>query len=141
MASPGIAAALAAGGLVAVLLEGESELAKPDFTSLTRRLGLMLAGCAAAVVLMVRVAEVGSGEAPFVFPALAAATVALIVFATATEAAEIHRAARLLLMLAAAGWTVATAGTQPVAAIVAAAALPLLALVGSLGPTTERSSP
>jgi hypothetical protein len=138
MAPPGIGAALAAGGLLAILLEGENELAKPDFTSVTRRLSLMLAGCAAAVVLMVRVAEVGSGEAPYVFPALAAATVALIVVTTAAEAAEIHRAARLLLVLAAAGWTVATAGTQPAPAIVAAAALPLLVLAGSLGPTMER---
>jgi hypothetical protein len=137
MGPPGIGATLAGGGLLALLLEGESELAEPDFTSLTRRLGLMLAGCAAAVLLMVRVAEVGSGEAPYVFPALAAATVALIVLTTATEAAEIQRAARLLLVLAAAGWTVATGGTQPTAAILAAAALPLLALAGSLGPATD----
>jgi hypothetical protein len=141
MAPPGIGAVVAAGALVALFLEGHVELAELDFTSVTRRLGLLLAGFAVAAVLMVRVAEVDPGDAPYVFPALATGIVALIVLLAATDEAEIHRAARLLLVLATVGWTVATAGTQPAAAIIAAAALPLLALTGRLGRPTELETP
>jgi hypothetical protein len=141
MAPLGIGAAVAAGGLIAVFLEGDGELAEPDFTRVTRCLGLLLAGFAAAVVVMVRVAQVNPGDGPYVFPALATGIVALTALFAAVEQAEIHRAARLLLVMAAVGWTIATAGTQPAAAIVAGAALPLLALTGRLRPPAESPIP
>ena len=137
MAPVGIGAALAAGSLIGLFLEGDGELAEPDFTRLTRRLGLLLAGFAAAVVVMVRVAQVDPGDTPYVFPALATGIVALIALTAAVGQAEIQRGARLLLVLAAVGWTIATAGTQPAAAILAGAVLPLLALTGRLGPPAE----
>jgi hypothetical protein len=141
IAPPGLAAALAVGSLIAVLSEREDEPAGPDFALVTRRLSLLVAGLLAAVVLMVRVAQVEPGDAPYVFPPLAAGIVALIALVAATEQAEIQRAARLLLVLAAVGWTVATAGSEPAAVIVAALALPLLALSGKLNPSTEPGNP
>jgi hypothetical protein len=141
IASPGIGAVVATGALLALLLDGEGELAAHDFSRVTRRVGMLLVGLAAAVVLLVRVAEVDPGDAPHVFPVVAAAVMALIALLTAVEPAEINRAARLLLVLAAAGWTVATAGTEPAAAVAAAVALPLLGLTGRLGVRAEPDAP
>jgi len=133
MASPGIGLSLAAGCLIAMFVEADGGLAQLDFALVTRRLGLLLAGILVAVVVMVRGAQVNAADAPHVFPMLAAGMVALIALLAAVENAEIHRAARLLLVLAAVAWTIATGGTEPAVAIVAGAAMPVLALTGRLG--------
>ena len=141
MAPPGLGSVLAVGVLAAIFLEGEGELAQPDFARTTRRLGLLVAGIAAAVLLMVRVAEVDPGDAPYVFPPLAGSIVSLTALYAAVEPAEIHRAARLLLVLAAVGWTIASGGTQAAPTVLAAVALPVLAVAAKVTSSPESPQP
>ncbi len=82
----------------------------------------------AAVIVLARFAQVDASQAPYAFPVLAIGTVSLIALFAAGEPAEAQRAARLLLVVAATGWTVSTAGGQPAVAVAAAVALPILAM-------------
>jgi hypothetical protein len=125
-----LAIALAAGTLAAVTAEGGGEVTKPEFNRLTRHLALVLGALAATVVVLVRLGHVDPLQAPVVFPVVAIAVISLVVMFAAVEAAEIHRSARLLLLMAAVGWTVATTGSQPAAVVAAALVLPLIALTG-----------
>lgn len=125
-----LAVALATGTLLAVAAEGGGEITKPEFTLLTRHLALLVGALAATVVVLVRLAHVDPLQAPVVFPVVAIAMISLAVMFAAVEPAEIHRAARLLLLMAGVGWTVASTGSQPVAVVAAAVVLPLIALTG-----------
>lgn len=120
--------ALAVGTLAGAALEGNSPLSAPDFARVTRRLGLLAVALVAGVVVLARFAQVDASQAPYAFPVLADGMVSLVALFAAGEPAEAQRAARLLLAVAAAGWTVATAGSQPAVAVAAAVALPILAL-------------
>ena len=66
------------------------------------------------------------------FPVFATGFVALVAFFASAEQAEIHRAARLLMVTAAVGWTIATLGTEPAAVVAVAVTLPLVGLSGRL---------
>ena len=127
-----LAAVLAIGILAALAVEGPELDIEPDFARLTRHLSLTLAALAAAVVVLVRLAHVDAQLGPRVFPLLATGTVTLVALFAAAEQAEIHRAARLLLVMAAVGWTIATLGSEPATVVAAAAALPLLGLTGRM---------
>jgi hypothetical protein len=128
-----LALALAAGTVLALVAEGPGEIVPPEFNRLTRHLGLLVGALVATVVVLVRLAHVDPLQAPIVFPVVAVAVISLVVLFAATEPAETHRAARMLLLMAAAGWTVATTGGQPMPVLLAAAVLPLLAMAGRSG--------
>jgi hypothetical protein len=125
-----LALALAVGTVSAVGVEGADENLEPQFNRLTRHLGLLTGALAATVVLLVRLAHVDPLQAPVVFPVVAIAVISLVVVFAGVEPPEVHRAARMVLLMAAVGWTVATTGSQPAPVLLAAAALPLLALTG-----------
>ena len=125
-----LGAVLATGTVAAMAVEGPELGIEPEFSRLTRHLALTVAALVAAVVVLVRLAHVDATQAPFVFPVLATGLLALVALFAAGEQVEINRAARLLLVTAAVGWTVATMGSEPAAAVAVAAALPLLALIG-----------
>jgi Ni/Fe-hydrogenase subunit HybB-like protein len=130
--SAGLGVVLAAGILAAEVVEGPGTTIEPEFSRLTRHLALVLAALIAAVVVLVRLARVDAAEAPYVFPVLATGVVALVALFAGTERAEIHRAARVLLVTAAVGWSVATQGSEPAAVVALALALPLVGLSGRL---------
>ena len=123
-----LGSALALGTVVGLGLEGNPQLSAPDFARVTRRLGLLAVAVVSAVVVLARFAPVEASQAPYAFPVLATGLVSLIALFAAAEPAEAQRAARLLLVVAATGWTVATGGGQPAAALAAAVALPILAV-------------
>jgi hypothetical protein len=120
--------ALGLGTLAGIALEGNPPLSAPDFARVTRRLGLLAVALVAAVVVLVRFAQVDAAQAPYAFPVLAIGMVSLIAFFAAGEPVEAQRASRLLLVVAVDGWTVATGGSQPVVALAAAVTLPILAM-------------
>jgi hypothetical protein len=130
--SPLLGLVLALGIAAAELVEGPGLAIEAEFSRLTRHLGIAIAALLAAVVVLVRLARVDAAQAPFVFPVLASGFVALLAFFAGTEQAEIHRAARLLMVTAAVGWTIATLGSEPAAVVAVAVALPLVGLSGRL---------
>jgi hypothetical protein len=121
---------LATGTLAGLAVERSALVIKPEFSRLTRHLALTVAALVAAVVVLVRLAHVDAAQAPYVFPVVATGLLALVALFAASEQAEINRAVRLLLVAAAASWTVATQGGEPAAVVAVAAALPLVALSG-----------
>jgi hypothetical protein len=123
---------LALGIVAAELVDGPGLAIEAEFSRLTRHLAVAVAALLAAVVVLVRLAHVDASQAPFVFPVLATGIVALVAFFAGTEQAEIHRAARLLMVTAAVGWTIATLGNEPAAVVAVAVALPLVGLSGRL---------
>ncbi|HXA41429.1 MAG TPA: hypothetical protein VNV65_00800 [Candidatus Solibacter sp.] len=126
--SPALGSALAVATVAGLVLEGDPPLSAPDFARVTRRLGLLAVAVVAAVVVLARFAQVEASQAPYAFPLVALGMVSLIALFAASEPAEAQRAARLLLAVAVAAWTVATGGSQPAVALAAAAALPTLAV-------------
>lgn len=130
---PMLGAALAVGAVAGLAFEGNPPLSEPDFARVTRRLGLLAAALVAAVILLARFGQVEASQAPYAFPVLAAGMVALVAVFASAEPAEVDRAARTLLVVAAVGWTVATAGSQPAVVIAVAIALPVVAIAGRSG--------
>jgi hypothetical protein len=131
--SAGLGMVLATGIMAAEAVAGPGLPIEPEFSRLTRHLALAAAALLAAVVVLVRLARVDAAQAPYLFPVLATGLVALIAHFAGTEQAETHRAARLLLVTAAVGWTVATVGGEPAVVVAVAVALPLVGLSGRLG--------
>jgi hypothetical protein len=125
-----LAVALGTGTLLAIVAEGSSETIEPEFNRLTRSLALVLGALLATVVVLVRLAHVDPLQAPVVFPVVAIAGISLTRVFAGDDQAEINRPARLVLLMAAIGWTVATTGSQPAPVLLAAVVLPLLALAG-----------
>src|SRR5205807_52927 len=127
-----LGAVLAVGTLAALAFEGPEPGVEAEFSRLTRHLALTVAALVAAVVVLVRLAHVDGAQAPYVFPLVATGLLALVALFASDEQVEIHRAARLLLVTAAVGWTIATLGSEPAAMVAVAAALPLVTLSGRL---------
>jgi hypothetical protein len=125
-----LALALAVATLLGVAAEGAGETIVPEFNRLTRCLGLLVGALLATVVVLVRLAHVDAMQAPVVFPVVAIAVISLVILFAALDPAEMYRAARLLLLMAAVGWTVATTGSQPASVLMTSAVLPLLGLMG-----------
>lgn len=123
---------LGAGILAAVAVEGPAPAIETEFSRLTRQLGIAVAALLAAVLVLVRLARVDPAQAPYMFPLLATGVIALVAFFSGTEQTEMHRAARLLLVTAAVGWTIATLGREPDVVVAVAVALPLLGLSSRL---------